>query len=104
MSFKRISAAEAQQQLASGAVLVDIRDPNAFAAAHVDGAVRLGNDNLQQFLAGANPDTPLLVMCYHGHSSQSAAQFFVGQGFAHVASVDGGFEGWRRQLPFVSGS
>jgi len=104
MSFKRISAAEAQQQLAGGAVLVDIRDPNTFANAHVEGAIRLGNDNLQQFLSGADPQQPLLVMCYHGHSSQSAAQFFVGQGFANVASVDGGFEGWRRQLPFVTGA
>lgn len=101
MSFQRLSAEQAQQQLAAGAVLVDIRDPAAFAAGHVDGAIRLGNDNLNEFLAGANPDTPLLVMCYHGHSSQSAAQFFANQGFGSVASVDGGFEGWKRQLPFV---
>lgn len=103
MSFQRISAEQAQQQLADGAVLVDIRDPVAFAAGHVDGAIRLGNDNLADFLAKADPDAPLLVMCYHGHSSQNAAQFFCNQGFAQVASVDGGFEGWRRALPFVNG-
>ena len=103
MSFQRINIEQAQQQMAAGAVLVDIRDPVAFAAGHVDGAVRLGNDNLSDFLAKANPDTPLLVMCYHGHSSQNAAQFFANQGFASVASVDGGFEGWRQKLPFVSG-
>lgn len=101
MQFQRLSAEQAQQQLNAGAVLVDIRDPVAFAAGHVDGAVRLGNDNLSEFLASADPDTPLLVMCYHGHSSQSAAQFFVNQGFRQVASVDGGFESWKRQLPFV---
>jgi thiosulfate sulfurtransferase len=103
MSFQRISAEQAQQQLTCGAVLVDIRDPVAFAAGHVDGAVRLGNENLSEFLATANPETPLLVMCYHGHSSQNAAQFFANQGFTTVASVDGGFEGWKRQLPFVAG-
>lgn len=103
MRFERVSAEQAQQQLASGATLIDIRDPTAFAAGHVDGAIRLGNDNLSDFLAKADPDVPLLVMCYHGHSSQSAAQFFVNQGFQSVASVDGGFEGWRQQLPFVVG-
>lgn len=103
MSFQRISAEQAQQQLQAGATLIDIRDPVAFAAGHVEGAVRLGNENLAEFLAKANPELPLLVMCYHGHSSQNAAQFFANQGFQSVASVDGGFEGWKRQLPFVSG-
>ena len=101
MQFQRLSVEQAQQQMQAGAVMIDIRDPAAFAAGHVEGATRLGNDNLSEFLASANPDTPLLVMCYHGHSSQNAAQFFVNQGFHQVASVDGGFEGWKRHLPYV---
>jgi len=102
MSFQRISAEQAQQQLGAGATLVDIRDPLAYAAGHVAGAVRIDNENLSAFLAKTNADAPLLVMCYHGHSSQTAAQFFANQGFSSVASVEGGFEGWKRQLPFVT--
>ena len=47
-------------------------------------------------------EQPILVMCYHGISSQGAAQYLVNQGFEQVYSVDGGFEAWQRaELPIV---
>ena len=97
--FKRISIQQAQQQLANGAVLVDIRDANTFAAGHVLGAINLNNQNVQQFLQDTAPDAPVLVMCYHGHSSQNAAQFLLQNGFSDVSSVDGGFEIWKLNFP-----
>jgi thiosulfate sulfurtransferase len=100
MNFQRISCDDAQQKLADGsAVLVDIRDPAAFAAGHVPGALHLSNQNVQDFVQNSDPDRPVLVMCYHGHSSQNAAQFLVQQGFTQVFSVDGGFERWKLALP-----
>ena len=102
MSVERVSCLQAQQKMRDEqAVLVDIRDPVAFAAAQVEGAERLSNENLQSFVKNADLDKPLLVMCYHGHSSISAAKFLVEQGFSAVFSVDGGFEAWRKQLPFI---
>ena len=41
-------------------------------------------------------EQPVLVMCYHGHSSQGAAQYLINQGYDEVYSVDGGFEGWHK--------
>ncbi len=100
MNFQRISCDDAQQKLTDGsAVLVDIRDPAAFAAGHVPGALHLSNQNVQDFVQNSDPDRPVLVMCYHGHSSQNAAQFLVQQGFTQVFSVDGGFERWKLALP-----
>ena len=40
-------------------------------------------------------DTPVLVYCYHGISSQNAAAFLIERGFETVYSLDGGFEAWR---------
>ena len=99
MSFQRISCEDAHAKLVAGAVLLDIRDPASFAAGHATGAQHLSNQNIQTFLQDANPDLPVLVMCYHGHSSQNAAQFLVQQGFSQVFSVDGGFERWKMQFP-----
>lgn len=79
--------------------VADIRDPQAFRAGHVPGAVSVNNSNVSEFLTAADPDQPLLVFCYHGHSSQGAADFFANQGFAEVYSVDGGFEEWRLSYP-----
>ena len=47
-----------------------------------------------EFLATADREKPLIVYCYHGHSSQGAADYFSEQGFAEVYSIDGGFVAW----------
>ncbi|EEZ42274.1 thiosulfate sulfurtransferase GlpE [Photobacterium damselae subsp. damselae CIP 102761] len=49
-------------------------------------------------------EQPVIVMCYHGISSQGAAQYLLHQGFEQVYSLEGGFEAWRRaQLPMALG-
>ncbi|MFZ9025679.1 MAG: rhodanese-like domain-containing protein [Pseudohongiellaceae bacterium] len=41
-------------------------------------------------------DTALIVMCYHGISSQSASAYLSSRGFTETYSLDGGFEAWQR--------
>jgi thiosulfate sulfurtransferase len=93
--FKRVSCVEAAQMINEGACIVDIRDAASFAAGHAPNAIHLTNQNAQQFIQATDLDAAVLVMCYHGHSSQGAAQFLVNQGFTNVSSVDGGFEMWK---------
>ena len=97
--FKRIDPATAHDLRAKGAVVVDIRDPHSFAGGHIPGARHLDNHSLADFIAGADMDAPLLVICYHGNSSQGAAALLAHQGFAEVYSIDGGFELWRSHYP-----
>ena len=98
--FQRISLAIAADLLQQDKVrLVDIRDAASFRAGHAPGAFHLTNDTLVSFMQQTDFETPVLVMCYHGHSSQGAAQYLVNQGFTEVYSVDGGFEGWRLAFP-----
>ena len=98
--FECISVQQAQAQLTDNkALLVDIRDPQSFAAAHASGAFHLNNDTLHGFIEQSDFATPVLVMCYHGNSSKGAAQYLLTQGFDQVYSVDGGFEAWRMLFP-----
>ncbi|WP_312518647.1 thiosulfate sulfurtransferase GlpE [Stutzerimonas nitrititolerans] len=97
--FKRISAEQAQKLRNDGGVIVDIRDAHSFAEGHIPGSTHLDNHSLPDFIAAADLDQPLIVSCYHGHSSQSAAAYLAHQGFSDVYSLDGGFEGWRNQFP-----
>ncbi|HCE4573825.1 thiosulfate sulfurtransferase GlpE [Vibrio parahaemolyticus] len=101
--FQHIDVQGAQALLEQGeAKLVDIRDPQSFAEAHAESAYHLTNDTIVAFMEGVEFEQPILVMCYHGISSQGAAQYLVNQGFEQVYSVDGGFEAWQRaQLPIV---
>ena len=97
--FKRIPPQEAQALREQGAVVVDIRDQPTYAAAHITGAQHLDNVNIADFIRAADLDAPLIVACYHGNSSQSAAAYLISQGFSDVYSLDGGFELWRATFP-----
>lgn len=98
MNFKRISVAEARQLMAAGdrgeVQVVDVRDEQSFQQGHIDSAIHLHNANVQEFVDAADLDAPLLVYCYHGHMSQSAAAYFAEQGFAQALSLDGGYTAW----------
>lgn len=100
MSFTCIPGSAAKQIIETRDVtIIDIRDPGSFASAHVTGSISVNNSNVNEFVAQADFEKPLLVFCYHGHSSQGAADFFSSQGFVEVYSVDGGFEEWRACYP-----
>ncbi|RRV04770.1 thiosulfate sulfurtransferase GlpE [Pseudomonas sp. v388] len=97
--FKRIPPQEVHALREQGAVVVDIRDPQTFESGHITDSLHLDNHSLVDFIAGADLDKPLVVVCYHGNSSQSAAAYLTGQGFSDVYSMDGGFELWRATYP-----
>ena len=97
--FQRIPPQQAHSLSEQGAVVVDIRDPQTFAASHITDSTHLDNHSLHDFIKAADLDKPLVVVCYHGNSSQSAAAYLVSQGFSDVYSLDGGFELWRTTFP-----
>ncbi|MGK3142453.1 thiosulfate sulfurtransferase GlpE [Pantoea sp. C2G6] len=98
-TFECIDVQQAQARLTQGALLVDIRDPQSFALGHAAGALHLTNSNLSEFVSEADRSLPVLVMCYHGISSKSAAQYLLQQGFSATYSIDGGFDAWRAAFP-----
>ena len=93
--FRRIGVAEAVAIVGTGeALLLDVRDANAFAAGHVAGARNMAFGNLGDII-GATPKTqPVVIYCYHGNASQEYAQALSDFGFCDVTSVDGGYEAW----------
>lgn len=99
-SFQRINTTSAHALWQQGqAAFVDIRDERSFALGHIPGSVRLTNSNLAQFIAGLEDQQPVVVVCYHGNSSQGAAQYLAEQGVEPVSSLDGGFTAWGQQFP-----
>jgi thiosulfate sulfurtransferase len=96
MPFKRISVEEAQTLINTQEVtLLDVRDPGSFAAGNIVNSIHVTNDNIQAVVGSASKDNPLIIYCYHGNSSQGAADYFSGLGFQQCYSVDGGFEEWK---------
>lgn len=102
--FQRISIEQAQTLLQQDAVIADIRDEQSFLAGHMAEAYHLTNTSLGKFMRDIPFEQPVIVVCYHGNSSQGAARYLAEQGYQQVYSMDGGFESWRQSLPFVSGN
>lgn len=80
-------------------VIVDIRDANSFGIGRIPGAVHLTNDNISDFVREADIDKPTVVCCYHGNSSQPAAEYLHSLDFTDVYSLDGGFAQWQTLYP-----
>jgi thiosulfate sulfurtransferase len=98
--FKHISPQAAKDLLDSNtATFVDIRDPTSRAIGYIPASVHLNNENADAFLQNADKALPLVIYCYHGNSSQIAAEFLAQQGFADVHTMDGGFDTWQLLFP-----
>lgn len=98
--FKHMQVSDLHEVLSNKThVVVDIRDAASFSNGRITDAIHLTNESLAEFLREADPDAPVVVCCYHGHSSQQAAQFLISQDFTQVYSLDGGFTQWQCQYP-----
>lgn len=101
--FKTISIHDTHQMLAKKNVqIVDIRDQGSFDHGRIPGAQLVNHQNLQEFIEAADFDSPTLVYCHHGISSQPAAQLLEEKGFENVYSLDGGFDAWKTQYEIES--
>ena len=96
MTFKCISIDEAKALIDKGGITIaDVRDADTYLVSNIENAINIQQESMDAFLAAADRDQPLLVYCYHGNSSQGAADYFFNQGFEDVYSMDGGYEAWR---------
>jgi len=103
--FRHISAKETKEKLDKGEIkVVDIRDDQSFELGHIPDSFHLSNGSVAKFISENDFATPVVVCCYHGISSQQAAQYLIHQGFEEVYSMDGGFEAWRASYDFKNGA
>ncbi len=102
----QITPQEAQQRLARGALLLDVREPDERAAGSPQGAtgVPLGEVEAQIGAIEANRQRDILTICASGTRSLRAAELLQRMGYANVASVTGGFIRWNAEgLPLAEG-
>lgn len=79
--------------LGDGVVLVDVRQPDEYEAAHVEGATLIPLGELAGRLDELPTDRAIYVMCHSGGRSAQATMYLEGRGFDAV-DVRGGITGW----------
>lgn len=96
-----IDPQEAQRRLNSGAILIDVREPEEYATARIDGARLIPMQEIPaeiQKLEGLAGEGELLLLCHHGVRSLQAAQWLRGHGLENCFSVTGGIDRWSREI------
>ena len=70
-------------------VLLDMRDEAAFTSGHLEGAVPADEAQIRRLLK--QRAQPVLLYCYHGHSSRDLASFLCQMGMTSVYNLNGGW-------------
>lgn len=79
--------------------ILDIRDALSYQSGHINSAIHIDNQSIGPFIEQTDSESPIIVCCYHGNSSQNAAHYLSEQGFSNVYSLDGGYEQWKVMYP-----
>jgi len=93
-----ISATDLQQQLESehAPFLLDVREPQEFAAAHLPGATLLPLGSIEKGVGSIPRHHPVVVYCKSGRRSDQAVERLQTEfGFANLLSLAGGLEAWE---------
>lgn len=100
LSITQINVEELAQRLSSGEPiqLVDVREPQEVAIAHIDGFVNLPLSQFPDWADQVNtrldPHAETLVLCHHGIRSAQMCQWLTVQGFTNVKNITGGIDAY----------
>ncbi|MYM62287.1 rhodanese-like domain-containing protein [Pseudomaricurvus sp. HS19] len=78
-----------------GAMLLDCRLLRDYREGHIDDALHAHDDLVETLIRSRDKAQPLVIYCYHGHSSEHLAELFGNFGFNKVYSVEGGYAAYQ---------
>ena len=87
-----------REQVTNGATVIDVREPEEWAAGHIPGAVHVPKSYLESRIEGAVPDRSghVILYCASGNRSAWATRTMVDDlGYENVESMTGGFTLWK---------
>ncbi len=90
----------------SNAVVVDVRNHEAFLSGHIVNAISLPLSELNNKIKKIEKfkAQPIIVICGTGIEAAKAANLLAQQGFSQAQVLSGGIRGWRdAELPLVKG-
>lgn len=78
--------------------VVDVREPDEFEIARVEGTTLIPLSLLPQRFTELNPNQQIYLHCKSGKRSMKAVEFLRQQGFKYVKSVKGGISAWSDEI------
>ena len=89
-----VTAAEALARVASGALLLDVREPQEWDAGHAPEALFIPLGQLPAQLTSLPDADQIMVICRSGNRSRGATEALISVG-RNAFNVEGGMRGWH---------
>jgi molybdopterin/thiamine biosynthesis adenylyltransferase/rhodanese-related sulfurtransferase len=93
-----VDPAVVREQVSNGAVVIDVREPEEWAAGHIPGAKHVPKSYFESRIEGTVPDRDkhVILYCASGNRSAWAARTMLEDlGYDEVESMTGGFTLWK---------
>lgn len=101
---REVGVAEAIDLHDGGAFVLDVREPDEYAAGHIEGSTLIPLGQLASRTAEVPRDRTVLVVCRSGNRSAEGRDILLGAGFEDVTSLAGGVSDWAAAgQPLVPG-
>jgi len=81
-----------------GIRVLDVREPDEYQIAHVNGVPQIPLGSLPQRFTELDPNQTIYIHCKSGIRSMKAVKFLQDQGFKYVKSVKGGISAWADEI------
>ena len=81
-------------QVDDDAYLLDVREPDEWAAGHAPGAHHLPMMQVPARMAEIPADRDVVVVCRSGGRSAQVVSYLIGNGWDNVHNLDGGMHSW----------
>ncbi len=81
-----------------GIKVIDVREPDEYQIAHVNGVPLYPLSLLPQRFTELDPNQQMYIHCKSGIRSMKALHFLRGQGFKYLKSVKGGINAWSDEI------
>ena len=81
-------------QVDPGVYLLDVREPDEWAAGHAPGAHHLPMMQIPARMADVPTDVEVVVVCRSGGRSGQVVSYLIGNGWDNVRNLDGGMQAW----------
>ncbi len=89
-----VDVAKAAELQAAGAFMLDVREPDEWAAGHIDGVTLIPLGQLPARVAEVPSDRQVVVVCRSGNRSAKGRDILLGAGYSSVTSMAGGMTAW----------
>jgi len=78
-----------------GVFLLDVREPDEYAAGHIPGITLIPMNDVPSRLSEIPKDKQVIVTCRTGNRSGQITDYLREQGFTNVHNMDGGIVAWE---------